>query len=395
MLDEKGFKRKRFDDLFAEMEDKAKEVYGDQINTSALSPVGILLRIFAWFLAMKWAVAERVYYSAYVNTADGVSLDRIGPYVGISRILSQYATGTVTLTGTPGYVVPAGFLVSTETDIQFETLSDATIAEDGTVSATVEAVEAGLSGNVGAGLITVVVNPIPDVTSVHNAADTGGGRDKETDPEFRDRFELSVAGGGSATVDAIRGALLRVSGVRAAVVIENNTMQVDAAGRPPKSFEAFVLGGQSADIASAIFGTKAAGIESYGSESVVVKDLAGNSHTVHYSPAVQVPVHVKLDVYKSAAFPANGVELIKTALVRFVGGADADGTVYAGLTMGADVVHMRMAAVMYGIQGVEDIALQLSKDGSTWQESNIVIDVQQVAQAAADRIEVTLHDFTD
>ncbi|MDH2334293.1 baseplate J/gp47 family protein [Paenibacillus polymyxa] len=394
MLDEKGFKRKRFDDLIDEMEDKSKEAYGDRINTSALSPLGIFLRIVAWFLAILYALAEKVYYSGYVNTAEGVSLDRLGPHVGVSRILAQYAVGNVTLTGTPGYTVAAGFLVSTDTDIQYETTSDATFPASGSMTVPVEAMEAGLSGNVPEGTVTIIVNPVPEVTAVNNTTAILGGRDKETDPEFRDKFSLSVAGGGSATGDAIRGAVLRVTGVRAAAVIINNTRNDDADGRPPKSYEVYALGGSDEDIANAILERGAAGIESYGKISIQVKDLSGNLQPIKFSRAEVVPVHIKIQVYKSTAYPSDGDDRVKSKLVRFIGGTDLDGTVYAGLSMGEDVVMMRLASAAYAIAGVEDVIIELSTNGVSYGPHNLVVDVQQVAQTSAAWIEVTHHDFS-
>ncbi|WP_254438268.1 baseplate J/gp47 family protein [Paenibacillus sp. DCT19] len=205
MLDENGFKRKRFVDLFEEMEDKAKEAWGEKVNTSEKSPLGIILRIVAWFMSILHGLAEQVYYSGYVNTASGNSLDRLGPYVGVSRILDQYAQGSVTLTGTPGYTQAEGFLISTEGGIQFETLEPAVFNAEGKATVPIEAMESGTGSNVPVGLINVIVNPNPDVTAVTNSAATAGGRAKQTDPEFRELFGLSVAGGGSATGDSIRG----------------------------------------------------------------------------------------------------------------------------------------------------------------------------------------------
>lgn len=395
MLDEKGFKRKRFDDIFAEMQDKAKETLGDQVNTSERSILGIILRLFAWFLAILWGLAEKVYYSAYVNTAEGQSLDRLGPYVGVSRTLDQAATGSVTLTGTAGYMVPAGFLVGTDADIYFATTTAVKLDGSGKGTVAVEATEAGLSGNVPAGAITVIVNPVPDVTTVNNSAPTSGGRKKQTDPEFRDMFESSVAGGGAATSDAIRGAILRVTGVRAAAVITNRTMDYDAAGRPPKSYQAYVLGGQDEDIAAAIFSVGSAGIESYGEILVQVKDLSGDLQPVKFSRAEVVQIHMKVQVFKNTSYPADGDNQIKTILVQTLGGTDADGTVYAGLSMGEDVVMMKLASALYEVPGVEDISLQLSTDGTTWSSQNVKIAIHQVAQTAAEWIEVTDSDFTD
>jgi Baseplate J-like protein. len=88
------------------------------------------------------------------------------------------------------------------------------------------------------------------------------GLDRETDRELRERYYLSLAAGGAATIDSIRAAVLKVPGVRTARVFQNPTMEFDDEGRPPKSVEVVVLGGADGDVAQAIHDTIAAGIES-------------------------------------------------------------------------------------------------------------------------------------
>ncbi|UVI28159.1 baseplate J/gp47 family protein [Paenibacillus spongiae] len=387
-LTRSGFKRERFEDVFARMEDKAREVFGDTVNTNARSVLGIILRIVAWILAMLWQDTEDVYNSGYVNTSEGVNLDRLGPYVGISRIGDQYAVGAVVLTGTPGYIVQAGFRVAAG-DRYFETDADAIISADGSVKTTITAVEPGQAGNVAAGKIVDIVNPNADVIAATNPEATSGGREKEIDTEFRERFTLSVSGGGAGTVDSIRGALLSVPGVRAAVVIENTANATDNAGRPPKSFESYVLGGHPKDIGAAIFSKKSAGIESYGTESVTVTDLAGYPHTVRFSYALTVSVSLQVTIKKTSSYPIDGSKLTKTALVKYIGGEDADGQLYAGLTMGASVVHARLLAAALTVEGVDDVQIELSTDGgATWSEDNVLIVQQNVAQTSAAQIEV-------
>ncbi|MFD1777003.1 baseplate J/gp47 family protein [Paenibacillus rhizophilus] len=390
MLDSTGFKRPRFDDLFAQMEDKAKEAFGDTVNTSVRSPLGIILRIFAWFLSILWSLAEDVYNSGYIGTATGNNLDRLGPQVGISRILEQWAMGTVTLTGTAGYTVSAGFRVATESGLTYQTTDDVTLT-GGTGNVAIEALASGSASNVAAGTITVIVNPSADVTGVTNVAPVTGGREKETDAEFRDRFEQSTAGGGAATVDSIRSALLRLDGVRAATVIENTGLTADGAGRPGKSFQAYVLGGDDQAIAGAIFSTKAGGIEPYGTISKTVTDLAGEPHTVKFSRATEVGIKVNVDITKGAAYPADGDAQVRSALIRYIGGADAPGAYYNGLNMGADVVFTRLISAIYSVEGVGDVTLTVGKTSGSLGSSNVVIQPYEVAQAAAANVVVTSH----
>jgi len=389
VLDRTGFKRRRFQDLYDEIEDKAKEAFGENINTSERSPLGIILRLFAWFLAMIWGVAEDVYNSAYKNTAGGNNLDRLGPYSGVTRILEQWATGSVIISGTPGRTEEAGFQVATKTGVYFETIDPFTIGTNGTATVKIEALAPGSQGNVAAGSITIIVNPNPDITAVTNPERTQGGREKETDAEFRDRMDQAVAGGGAASLDALRGALLRLENVRAAAVIENNTIQTDSAGRPPKSYQAYVLGGDDQTIAKTIFDKGAAGIESYGDISVEVTDLGGYPHIVKFSRAEEVALKIQVDVTKNDSYPADGDDLIRSALVRYVGGEDG-GSYYNGLNMGAPVVYTRLISAVYSVTGVEDVVIRVGTGGTMGTE-NVHIEPFQVAQVKAEDIEVTSH----
>ncbi|MDF2657754.1 MAG: baseplate J-like protein [Paenibacillus sp.] len=382
MLDANGFKRPTYDELYAEVEAEAKVKYGETANTSERSFLGRILRIFAWFLNKAWQGSEASYYSAYKNSADGVQLDRLAPQVGITRNLSTWAQGTLQVTGVAGYTVPSGFRISTSSGIVFETLQPIVLNGSGSGSGTIQALEAGTGSNVAANTIVVIVNPDANVTSVNNAAATSGGQDKETDLELRDKWTDSLAGGGAATIDAIRAAILRVAAVRAATVIENDTSVTDGAGRPPKSFEAYVLGGAAADIGEAILKSKAAGIESYGSQSVSVNDLSGNPHTIKFSYAAEINIHIKATVTKNAMYPIDGDTQMTNAFVRYVGGEATTGQLYVGLNMGDDVVYSRLYAAAYSVPGVEDVTIELSLNGTTWTQANIAIDPQEVAQTA-------------
>lgn len=387
-LDSNGFKRKRFAEIFEEMEAKAKETFGEQVNTSQYAPLGIILRIVAFFFGRSWQTAEDVYNSAYKDTAQGNNLDRLGPYVGLTRIQETYAMGDISITGTAGYTVAAGFRVATAANVVFETLGAVTLNGSGLGTANIKAVEYGRNGNTGAGTITNIVNPNPNVLNVTNAAETAGGREKETDAEFRDRFTLGVAGGGAATLESIRGALLRVAGVRAAAVVENTGTTTDGGGRPAKSFEAYVLGGVAADIGQTILMTKAAGIATHGDESIVVNDISGNPHTIKYSYADEVTVYIKYTLTTDSLYPASGSTQLKSETIRYIGGEDADGVIYTGLNMGENVIHARLVAAAFTITGVIDAKVETSIDGEEWDEANIGIDPQEVAQAADSRVTV-------
>jgi len=390
MLDEKGFKRKRYADLIVEMETKAREAYGETVNTSERSPLGIILRIFAWFLSKPWEKAEDVYYSAYINTAQGIQQDRLGPYVGITRIPEQFSTGSVEITGTPGYTVAEGFSVRSRAGNYFSTTAPVTLDESGHGVISVRAAVAGVRGNVATGMISEIVNPNPNVSAVTNPAATVGGREKETDTEFRERFQLSVSGGGAATLDSIRSALLRIPGVRAATVMENTSLVTDAEGRPGKSFQAYVLGGDADAVARCILETKAVGIESYGDVARTVNDLSGTPHVIKFSYAEEISISTQVNVTKNEQYPIKGDAQIRTAIIRYIGGQDADGSLYSGLGMGDDVIYTKLISAIYKVPGVEDVDVQVATtDG--YAAGNITVPGNKVAQVLHSDIEVTSH----
>lgn len=388
MLDKYGYKRKTYDDLLNEMTDRAKQLFGEDANVTERSALGILIRIMAWFLSLAWKDNEDVYYSNNLNTATRNNLDRLLPRYGITRRLETNAEGTIQIKGTPGYTVPAGFLVSTKSGIFFETIEDVLLNENGDGQGAIRAIESGQIGNVAANTITEIVNPDANVESVYNPSPTTGGREKETDQEVRERARLSIEGLGKATLPALQAALLKVDGVRAATVIENYSDEVDSYGTPPRAFQAFVLGGDDQEIGQAIFETKAAGIQPYGDTHVVVTDIAGYTHDVYFSRAQEVPIYIKVNMKKNNAFPADGEDQIKSAIIRFIGGTDMSGSIYAGLNMGDDVIYSKLISVIYQVPGIDDVQLELSKDGINYSVGNISIDRHEVAQTDAEKIEV-------
>ena len=226
-LTEAGFLRPSYTELLDALEVKAKELFGSSVNLSVRSPLGIFLRIFAWFAGMLWQLAEQVYNSGFVDTATGISLARLGAFIGIRLLAAQKAAGMLQITGEAGASVYAGFLVQARNNQRFVTLEDAVIGEGGTVSVPIQAYEAGPEGNVDAGAIDTVVTPLAAVVSVTNPKATAGGRARETWQEFRERYYNSVDKAGGSNTDAIRAQLLETEDVVNAVVWENDTSEMD------------------------------------------------------------------------------------------------------------------------------------------------------------------------
>ena len=112
VLTDKGFQRPLYAELVAQADARAKVLFGDDIETDEKTPLGKFIRLGAQDVAEAYEELENVYNSIFPNTARGASLDRVAVTAGVFRSPASPAEQQVEFTGTPGYSIPAGFLVS-------------------------------------------------------------------------------------------------------------------------------------------------------------------------------------------------------------------------------------------------------------------------------------------
>lgn len=386
-LTPQGFRRKKYEDVLITMETHAKEVFGENVNLSVRSPLGLFLKVVAWAISFLWQLAEKVYYSPYIDDAEGVQLDKTAKNIGVIRRGPEKATGALKVMGAEGTQITANNLtVGTKDNIAFIPSETKGIDVSGQVIVPLIAVDYGTIGNVPAGTITEIITPIAGVDSVINEDATSGGRNAETDEEFRSRYYDSTSKAGASTIDSITAALLNAEGVRTAIVKENASMVVDANGRPPKCIQCYVLGGVRSAVAQAIFSTKPAGIEAYGTETETVTDISGRQHTIKFSFAQVKNIYVSINLVRNSKYTADGDKLIKTEVLRHIGGIDNDGQLYNGLNIGEDVIMVQLIKAIGKVAGVEDFDLTIGLSLGSLASSNIVIADIEVAETSPEKV---------
>ncbi len=359
-----GFRRKRYADIKTAMDDRAIEYFGDNVNLGPASPLGMIIRIVAWSMSTLWASAEATYHAGYVDTAEDVHLDGVGKYIGIIRRDAVAATGIITITGDPGTFIPAGFLLlSTTNNVEYVTVEAVTIP-DVTVDVGIQATVAGSAGNSPAWTVTEIVNPIAGVSDVTNGDPVDGGLDRETDEEFRVRYDASVSTAGASTVESITAAILAVEGVRDAVVGVNDTLTEPP---PAKSILPLVYGGDAAEVANAIYQTKAAGIQCHGDDETEI--IEGITISFDRPDFITIEVFASLGV--DGDFP--GVEPVRTEIIRYIGGVDDDGIDHLGISLGADVIYTRLIAAIHNVPGIVDIVMDMNRAGEIPGPGNITM----------------------
>lgn len=220
-----------------------------------------------------------------------------------------------------------------------------------------------------------------------NSLDTALGADEETDAALRLRREQSLSATGSATIAALRAAVLAVDNVTEAFVFENTTPFTDPSGLDPHSFEVVIRGPTAVDaeVAQAIFDVKAAGIKADGTISETITDSQGFDHTISFSRATEIEIHEEIDVTVNTdpdlgpIYPVDGDAQVKAALV-------ASGTT---LGIGRNVIFEKEKCQAFDVSGVLDITdFQLDTSGPPAGTSNITIANREISVFDTSRVTV-------
>lgn len=112
-LNAAGYSRKRLEEIKLEIEADIIAEFGE-VNTSPDSVFGQLIGIFAKQLSDVYQDAEDVYFSQYINTAEGVSLDNAVSLIGLARLGATFSRVNAAVTGDHGTAIPANSQVEVE-----------------------------------------------------------------------------------------------------------------------------------------------------------------------------------------------------------------------------------------------------------------------------------------
>ncbi len=132
---------------------------------------------------LDWAVKQ-----LFGDTAEREFLLRIARLYGITIEPAEFATGTVTATGTDGVTIPAGTTLSLDSATKYSVTSDQVIAA-GQAFLPLQAVLAGSAGNLPIGTILTFESPIDGVNATAaNVFAIEGGVDEEDIEHLRARL---------------------------------------------------------------------------------------------------------------------------------------------------------------------------------------------------------------
>ncbi|MDG0792766.1 baseplate J/gp47 family protein [Cohnella ginsengisoli] len=319
------------------------------------------------FLSAGWA--QEVLRRGFATTTFGAYLDlRCGEH-GVERRPAERATGKVTFAGASGVVVPAGTRVATAADavtstpsVEFETVETVTIGGVGLVEAGVTAVEAGVSGNIAAGAIAVLVEPVPGVTGIANAAAMSGGAETESDASLLERYLLKVRNPGTSgnRADYLQWAL-ETDGVGGA--------QVHPLWNGPGTVKVYVLNQEKRAASAAIVAAV---------QDVIAPGTAGTG-------AGKAPIGASVVVAAPIELPiVIGVKLtlrVGWTLAQAVSGIQETLTAYLKSLAFADSVvrYSKVNSLLLDVPAIVDLS-DLTMNGGI---SNVTVGIGQVAVPGA------------
>lgn len=221
-----GFVIKPFQTILGDKADRARQMFGADIDLRSTSALRKLLDLSSYEDLELWKGMEQLYYSNFISTASGDALDLLGVDTGIPRRFLT-ASGEVTFTlanPVPGrtYYLPLGTLLETDAPVQhFRTLDLVALSDQSKVATvSVQALERGPQGDVGAKAINKIdsqfatqnLNLGTATVQVANAAPLTGGDQLEDDASYR-----SLLTGYPRTIwtlEAVQSAVTGVDGVR-------------------------------------------------------------------------------------------------------------------------------------------------------------------------------------
>jgi uncharacterized phage protein gp47/JayE len=141
-----------------------------------------------------------------------------------------------------------------------------------------------------------------------------------------------------------------VAGVSAVSVKSNRSHVVDSEGREPHSVEVVVTGGLDQEIADAMWTVEPGGIKYWadmilGGIEVTVTDSTGRPQTIQFGRPYSMALHarVRLSLYSEEVFPADGLSLVKDAILNWA---------RTEFAPGKDVLISRFYVPIYTIPGV-------------------------------------------
>jgi uncharacterized phage protein gp47/JayE len=236
------------------------------------------------------------------------------------------------------------------------------------------------------GALNEIVSRVNGLDSAINYAGGITGRAMESDTELRMGLGTRQKQATSNEV-AIQNEILKVNGVEYARVYSNREIS-EVGGRPPKSYEAVVVGGDEQAIAELIFEKGPAGIQAFGNIVKDVVDSEGFHWDIGFSRPVNKYIWIKVDYSRNSEedLPVDVVSAIQDNIIVWS---------QTALNVGVDLIYQKMFRPVYDVQGIGFAAIKAAATtnlnppaAGDYHSENIIINEVEIAILDKNRITV-------
>lgn len=318
-----GISVQTYQEIYDELANGYRAIYGDDINLDADSPDGQRVAIEAQARLDLQTFGLTLYQQLDPDLAFGEAQNRIIKLAGIQRRPGTRSQVDVDITTDRPVTLSDDFTVEDILGQSWVTLSTIDILSAGTTSVTLFSQNFG-SIEANASTVTSPVTFVTGVTSVTNPSAATPGVDEETAEELRIRRNKSLRNPATSTVGGLFTALTNLANVTDLAVYENDTDVFDATlSLNAHSIWAIVEGGAVDEIIETIAKNKTGGTGLKGTVSGTFVETLYKpdgdpyfiTHEMSFDRPTEVDLHINVTVTrKDAAIPSD-VAAIEQALV--------------------------------------------------------------------------------
>ncbi len=318
------------------------------------SVVRTLLETVSFELATQYQQLKRVYDSAFIDTAQGDSLDRVASLVDVQRLQQGHPIGKVRVSRRANSLdtdifIPANTAVSDGKGARYLT------SQDGTMLPNQASLELWVQGEtlrtktVDARALTVLERAIAGIDRVVNEEATFRATEAERDDQFAGRAKRAIHGTGRGTLDAIQFAVQNLTFVSSVTLTERpdgipGTLRIAVALTEDTAFT-------RAQVEQAVLDFRPAGI------------LA----TVVYAGKSELGFHVQLTLTGASA-PQSTVTAITDGVTSRLG------ALVAALQPGDVLRRARITSAVLSDTRILDATIAYTVDGTAVAQDNFQLD---------------------
>lgn len=381
-----GITIQTYEEIYNELADGYRVIYGDDIDLSPNSPDGQRVGIEAKARLDLQAFAVSVYNSLDADLSANESLRRIIKWAGLTPRPATRSQWDITVNAPIDTTLPSGFRIRDDIDQVWETQSEIALsAGDNTVTFFAEDFGA-VQGLMGSTLEQVdVVNGIILTLSAPVSALVGS--DEETDSELRRRRNRSTENPAYSTIGQLFAAIGNLPGVTELAVYENDTdafdseLQLDA-----HSIWCVVEGGAVDEIIETIakFKTQGTGIKGAVEGEFVETITKPNAdefiftHVMKFDRPTYVPLYVRLTATRKDATSPVDDQAIKNALAAIE------------FDINENAIASNLYSTVYSA-GNNFVAtdMQISIDGITYTDERLISDFDEIFEIDTANVTIT------